>query len=194
MVILPWVSTVLQRDMNIRQERWTSGRQSGVCQFVGISSPSKGFTHDKREKDPMAPAHPLRATGISSRLSQSCSLINWCWGPICGNCLINSFMEQTAEIEREREERVKRGDLKQGKMQQEESMSSFVLPWASAGASHCPTPSHLFPCGPTSGILRNCSMLSTQPSRFTTSAATKSGHCDGNSQHSGKAEDEHVLG
>lgn len=33
-------------------------------------------------------------------------------------------------------------------------------------------------------------MPSTQSSRFTVSGVTKHGHCDGSSQHSGKAEDE----
>lgn len=68
----------------------------------------KDSLHDKGQKDPMAPTHPLRAAGISSRLSQSCSWVNWCSGAIWGNYLMNSFIEQTAEIEREREEIVRK--------------------------------------------------------------------------------------
>lgn len=42
--------------------------------------------------------------------------------------------------------------------------------------------------GPTSFILRNCPMPSTQSSRFVASGVTKCGRCDGNSQPSGQAE------
>lgn len=41
---------------------------------------------------------------------------------MCGNYLMFSFIEQTAEIEREREQSQKRRCLKQSKMQQEENI------------------------------------------------------------------------
>lgn len=110
MVVAPWAFTVLQRDMNIRQERVASGNHFGFCSWAYLHHP-KDSLHGKGQKDPMAPALPLRAAGISSRLTQSCSWVNWCLGAVCGNYLMNSFIEQTTEIERERDERVRKRDV-----------------------------------------------------------------------------------
>lgn len=75
-------------------------------------------------------------------------------------------------------------------MQQEESILQGIT-WWGLGKEYCCSPGFREgSSGPTSFILRNCSMSSTQSSRFTASAVTKHGHSDRSSQHSGKAEDE----
>lgn len=51
---------------------------------------------------------------------------------------MNSLIEQTAEIEREREERVRREDLKEGKMQQEESILQGITWWGFNKDYCCP--------------------------------------------------------
>lgn len=94
--------------MNIRQERLSSGNHFRFCLLVRISPPSKGFTSWQGTEG--SHAHPLRAAGILSRLSawKSCLWVNWCPGAVFGNYLMYSFIEQTAEIERERDERVRK--------------------------------------------------------------------------------------
>lgn len=53
--------------MNIGQQRVASGDNFGIC---SLRHP-KDSPYGGGQKDPVAPAYPLRAAGISSRLTQS---------------------------------------------------------------------------------------------------------------------------
>lgn len=106
---------------------------------------------------------------------------------------MNSFIEQTAEIERERGMRESEREMSEtgrdAAGRNYSAMNYVVGTQQRVLFRPCPPGWREGSSGPTSFMLRNCPMPPTQSSRFTASSVTKCGRCDGSSQHLGQAED-----